>query len=238
MGAAMRIWTVPGVFRPISDSLMLAGAVRRWARPGLRTLDLFTGSGVIAVSAAQAGADAWAVDVSRRAVGCARVNGFINGSPITALRGDMFEPVEGARFDLISANPPYVPGVDPSEARGGARAWEGGPDGRELLDRFLAEAPRHLAPGGRLAVVHSSICGIEETVARLGDAGLQARVAEEREGELGPLMSERADRLERQGMLEPGARNERVAIIEAVADAARPRPERSPTAGAQTAATA
>jgi release factor glutamine methyltransferase len=234
----MRIWTVPGVFRPISDSLMLADAVRGWSRPGMRSLDLFTGSGVIAVAAAQAGADAWAVDVSRRAVACARVNGMINGSPITARRGDMFEPVEDVRFDLISANPPYVPGVDPSEARGGARAWEGGRDGRELLDRFLAEAPRHLAPGGRLAVVHSSICGIDETLARLGESGLEARVAEEREGELGPLMRERADRLERQGLLDPGARSERVAVIEAVAGAARPRPNRSPAAGAQTAATA
>ena len=43
----MRIWTVPGVFRPISDSLMLADAVRGWASPGKRTLDVFTGSGVI-----------------------------------------------------------------------------------------------------------------------------------------------------------------------------------------------
>ena len=51
----MRIWTVPGVFRPISDSLMLADAVRGWSRPGMRSLDLFTGSGVIAVAAAAGG---------------------------------------------------------------------------------------------------------------------------------------------------------------------------------------
>jgi release factor glutamine methyltransferase len=230
----MRIWTVPGVFRPISDSLMLAEAVRGWSGPGKRTLDVFTGSGVIAVAAGQAGAEAWAVDVSRRAVACARLNGALNGTRVRAVRGDMLAPVADRRFDLISANPPYVPGIEPDDARGSARAWEGGSDGRELLDRFLAEAPPLLAPGGRIAVVHSSICGIEETLSRLEAAGLEAEVTEESEGELGPLMRERAERLERRGLLEPGERSERVAVIAGVATGSRARhaPAPAPQTGA------
>ena len=216
--APMRLLTAPGVFRPISDSLMLAEAVRRRARPGMRSLDLFTGSGVVAVAAALAGADeAWAVDVSRRAVACARFNGLLNGVRVTARRGDMFEPVRGERFELISANPPYVPGIDPTDAHGPARAWEGGADGRRLLDRFLAEAPGLLGPGGRIVVVHSSICGVEVTLERLREAGLRASVVEEREGELGPLMLDRIEELERSGLLEPGQRHERVATIEGAA---------------------
>jgi release factor glutamine methyltransferase len=219
----MRILTVPGVFRPISDSLLLADAVRGWSRPGTRALDVFTGSGVIAVAAAQGGAESWAVDVSRRAVACASANGLLNRVRVRARRGDMFEPLGDRRFDLIAANPPYVPGIDPSRARGGARAWEAGDDGREILDRFLAAAPARLAPGGRLAVVHSSIIGIDETLARLTEAGLEARVAAEEEGELGPLMRDRLGHLERRGLLPPGRRRERVAVIEAVARAAAPR---------------
>lgn len=215
----MRVITVPGVFRPIDDGLMLAHTVGEWARPWMRTLDVFTGSGLIAVAAAEAGAEAWATDVSRRAVGCALLNGRLNGVRVRARRGDMFEPVGDRRFDLISANPPYVPGIDPSEARGGARAWEAGPDGRVLLDRFLAEAPSHLAPGGRIAIVHSSVCGIEETLERLRGAGLEARVAAVRRNGLGPLMRARIADLERKGMLAPGARFEQLAVIEGVAAA-------------------
>lgn len=211
--ATMRILTVPGVFRPISDSLLLAGAVRDWSRPGMRTLDLFTGSGVIAVAAAQGGAESWAVDISRRAVACARANGVLNGVRVHARRGDMFAPLGDCEFDLIAANPPYVPGIDPADARGGARAWEAGRDGRRLLDRFLAEAPARLRPGGRLAVVHSSIIGIEDTVDRLRAAGLHAEVAAQEEGELGPLMRDRIGYLELEGLIEPGRRREHVAVI-------------------------
>jgi release factor glutamine methyltransferase len=219
----MRILTVPGVFRPISDSLMLAAAVRGWSHPGTRALDLFTGSGVIASAAAQGGAESWAVDVSRRAVACASANGRLNGVRVRARRGDMFAPLGDRRFDLIAANPPYVPGIAPARARGGARAWEAGGDGRALLDRFLAEAPSHLAPGGRIAVVHSSIVGIDETRARMADAGLDTRIVTEEEGELGPLMRERLGRLERDGLIPRGARRERVAVIEGVAPSAAPR---------------
>jgi release factor glutamine methyltransferase len=150
---------------------------------------------------------------------CARVNGLLNGVRVNARRGDMFESVGDRRFDLIVANPPYVPGIDPEDARGGARAWEAGAGGRVLLDRFLREAPAHLAPGGRVAVVHSSICGFEATLEGMRAGGLDARIVIEEEGEFGPLMRERADLLEREGLIEPGARAERVAVIEGIAPA-------------------
>jgi release factor glutamine methyltransferase len=183
----------------------------------MRALDLFTGSGVVAVAAAQGGAESWAVDLSRRAVACATVNGALNGVRVRARRGDMFSPLGGRTFDLIAANPPYVPGVDPGRARGAARAWEAGADGRELLDRFLEEAPAHLAPGGRVAVVHSSIIDIDETLDRLAAAGLEGRIAAQEEGRFGPLMRERVAHLERHGLIDAGQSREVVAVVEGVA---------------------
>jgi release factor glutamine methyltransferase len=138
----------------------------------------------------------------------------------------MFAPLGGRTFDLIAANPPYVPGIDPGRARGGARAWEAGADGRELLDRFLEEAPSHLAAGGRVAVVHSSIIDIDETLARLAAAGLEGRIAAQEEGRLGPLMSERVAHLERHGLIDVGQSREVVAVVEGVA--ARDRAEEAP----------
>lgn len=212
----MRLVTLPGVFRPRSDSWLLADVVSGsgWAR-GARALDLFTGSGVVGVAAARAGAgEVVAVDVSRRAVLTARLNGRLNGVRVRGVRGSLFAPVGGERFDLVTANPPYLPGEDDGlPARGAARAWEGGRDGRLLLDRLCAEAPPHLRPGGRLVVVHSSLLGEEETLERLRAGGLEPEVPERRRGPLGPLLMARAPMLEARGLLAPGEREEEVLVF-------------------------
>jgi release factor glutamine methyltransferase len=212
----MRLVTPPGVFAPISDSRLLAAHLMA-ERPDARTrvLDLCTGSGYLAVAAAQAGAgDVTAVDLSRRAVLSARVNARLNGVRVRALRGDLLEPVRGERFDLIVANPPYVPAADDGlRARGPARAWAAGRDGRALLDQVLAQAPSALAPGGSLLVVHSSVCGEDPTLDRLRAAGLGVEVLERVRGPLGPLMRERVDMLVARGLLSGGARGEEEVLV-------------------------
>ena len=213
----MRLLTLPGVFRPPSDSWLLVDAIREQdlAREA-SVLDVFTGSGVIAVAAALAGArDVTAVDISRRAVLTTRVNARLNGVRVRALRGDLFAPVAEQRFDLIVANPPYVPGK-PEElpARGVARAWEAGRDGRALLDRFCPGVPAHLGPGGRVLIVQSSLSGEDETLAALAEAGLAAEVLVRRRGGLGPIVSARAEELEARGVLRPGEREEDLLVIE------------------------
>lgn len=182
---------------------------------GARVLELFAGSGALAVAAALEGArEVTAVDVSRRALATTWINARRNGVRVRVRRGDLFAPVAGERFDLILANPPYVPSADDAlPRRGRARAWEGGADGRLLLDRLCAEAPAHLTPGGTLLLVQSSICGEQATLDRLYAAGLEPeRVAAQR-GPLGPLMRERAALLEARGLLEPGQREEDVLVL-------------------------
>jgi release factor glutamine methyltransferase len=202
------------VFRPISDSWLLARCISRLA-PGARVLELCAGSGAIAIDLARHGArEVVAVDISRRAVLTARLNARLNGVRVDARRGDLLDAVGGERFDLIVSNPPYVPAADGGIPRRGLkRAWDAGYDGRALLDRILAQAPRALAPGGSLVVVHSSICGEAQTLQRLRAAGLRPEVMAREAGPLGPLMRERAQLLERRGLLEPGAREEEVLVI-------------------------
>lgn len=189
----MRLLTLPGVFKPPSDSWLLVEAVRREA-PFATALDLCTGSGVIAAAAARCGATATATDVSRRAVWTARLNGALHGRRVRARRGDLYEPVADERFELVTANPPYVPGDTPP-AHGAARAWEGGEDGRAVLDRVIDGAPAHLTDGGRLLVVHSEVSDIEASLARMRDRGLDAEVVAEHRGPPGPLVSERFPRI-------------------------------------------
>lgn len=208
----MRLVVPPGVFQPPSDAHLLAGALREHA-PGADVLDLCTGSGILAVSAALAGArSVTAVDVSRRAVLTAGLNGLLNGRRIRTRRGNLLDAVGAERFDVIVANPPYLPAVD-EHPRGLRRATEAGPDGRRFVDRLIDRAPDHLRPGGVLLVVHSSVNGVEPSLERLERNGLEPGLAARRRGPLGPILAARAEVLERRGLLEPGEREEDVVVV-------------------------
>jgi release factor glutamine methyltransferase len=154
--------------------------------------------------------------VSRRAVLATRVNARLNGASVRAVRGDLFDAIANEELDLIVSNPPYVPAeTDAIPVRGSARAWDAGRDGRILLDRICDGAWRRLRPGGTLLVVHSSICGTARTLDMLADRGMDADVMASQTGPLGPLLSARAELLERDGRLAPGVREEEVVVIRA-----------------------
>ena len=210
----------PGVFRPRSDTWLLADLIRADdGIPGSSVLDVCTGSGALAVAAAQGGArEVTAVDVSRRAVLAAWLNARLNGVRVRALRGDLFAPVGDRPFDAIVSNPPYLPaGEDELPRSGPTRAWDAGRDGRALLDRIVAGAPSLLLPGGFLLLIQSSLTGVDATLERLRAAGLErAEVVASRRGPLGPLLSARATELEERGLLRPGEREEELVAIRAV----------------------
>ena len=213
----MRLLPLPGVFQPPSDSFMLADQLRRERLgPGVTVLDLGTGSGHLAVVAALAGASAVAIDVSRRAMLSVHLNALLNGVRVTALRGDLFAPVAGRRFDVIVSNPPYLPHPDEQlPQRGIARAIDAGPRGRAFLDRICAQVGEHLTPGGVLLLVHSSVCGERETLEALSARGLAAEVAYRHRGPLGPILQSRVDWLRAQGMLLPGDQED-VIVVRAI----------------------
>jgi release factor glutamine methyltransferase len=213
----MRLIALPGVFRPISDSRLLADCLRGELSPGAHVADVCTGSGLLAVTAALHGAGAVAAtDRSRRAVLNARVNARLNGVAVHAVRGDLLDPLDGRRFDLIVSNPPYVPAdTDALPSGGPARAWDAGRNGRAVIDRLCDEAPGRLRPGGALLLVHSSVGGERNTIERLARHGLEADVLVRRRGPLGPLLAARAQALEDRGLLARGEREEEIVVIRA-----------------------
>ena len=186
------ITPLPGVFAPRSDTWMLADVVRAQdALQGADVLELGTGSGAIAVAAAQGGARAvTVVDVSRRALATAWLNARLNGVRVAPRRGDLFEPVADRRFDIVVSNPPYLPSSTIPE-RGAQRAWEGGADGRALIERICADVGHHLRPGGIVLLVHSSVNDVSRTLHALEQGGLRADVVARHRGPTGPLLSAR-----------------------------------------------
>lgn len=179
-------------------------AARRWAR-AKDVLDVFTGSGALALAAARDGArTVTAVDVSRRALLSVWLNARRAGFRVAIRRGDVLAPVAGESFDLILANPPYLPGDKTLPTRGVARAWEGGVDGRVLVDRLLDDVSEHLRPGGRLLMVQSSLTGEAQTVERMRAAGLRPEVLARHRGPLGAVGRTRVEMLRDRGLLVAG----------------------------------
>ncbi|MFG2515767.1 HemK2/MTQ2 family protein methyltransferase [Streptomyces sp. NPDC048584] len=207
----------PGVYAPQEDTELLAGALSdEPVPPGARVLDVGTGSGALAVEAARRGCRVTAVDVSRRAVCTARVNALRAGVPVRVRRGNLFAPVRGESYDLILANPPYVPapgrGTPP---RGAARAWDAGGDGRLVLDRICREAPALLRTGGVLLLVQSALSGPGPTVGRLREAGMKAAVIRRRHIAFGPVVRGREGWLRERGLLTAADDKEELVVIRA-----------------------
>jgi release factor glutamine methyltransferase len=102
-----------------------------------------------------------AVDLSPDAAAVARENvqraGVVHN--VAVLEGDLFAALpEASVFELITANPPYIPSGDIPGLDVDVRDFEprlaldGGSDGLVIIRRLLREAPLYLVPGGLIAL--------------------------------------------------------------------------------------
>ncbi|MFI8946284.1 HemK2/MTQ2 family protein methyltransferase [Streptomyces sp. NPDC053750] len=213
----MRFTVLPGVYAPQEDTALLAGALSDESLPpGSAVLDVGTGTGALALAAARRGARVTAVDVSWRAVCAARLNAARTGLPIRVRRGNLFTPVRGESFDLVLANPPYVPApVGGRRPRGAARAWDAGQDGRLVLDRICREVPGLLRPGGVLLLVQSALSDPGSTVGLLRGAGLKAAVIRRQRIAFGPVVRGRERWLRQRGLLSLAENEEELVVVRA-----------------------
>jgi release factor glutamine methyltransferase len=170
----MPFFVTPAVLIPKPDTETLVeealAILRHRGTPGLTVLDMCTGSGCIAISILRHSplpVAVTAADVSATALRVARENArrLLSGEErrrIRFVQSDLFAAIEPATqspanrtFDLIVANPPYVPTHTAEmllrDGRGEPLiALDGGPTGLSVPTRLIREAAAHLAPGGSL----------------------------------------------------------------------------------------
>jgi release factor glutamine methyltransferase len=144
----------PSVFNPKiprTGAFLAAQLDAAQVSPDAEVLDLGTGSGVCAIFAARHARRVVAVDINPAAARCAGINARLNELEhrIEVRAGDLFAPVTGERFDLITFNPPFLCGAPRSDRD---RAWRS----LDVAERFAAGLREHLKPEGLALVVLST----------------------------------------------------------------------------------
>ena len=156
-------FVAPGVLipRPETELLVDIALEKVGAGKTARILDLGTGSGCIAISIALERPDCTvtAVDVSPVALQIAARNAATLHARVEFLSSDWYASLDGRRFEVIVANPPYIRGADPHLAQGDlvhepAAALASGEDGFDALRQIIAASPHHLVSGGELWLEH------------------------------------------------------------------------------------
>ena len=145
------------VLIPRQDTETLVEEALRVAKPGMRVLDLCTGSGCIIISLAKNVADISCTgsDISKQALLVAKENAKANEVEVEWERSDLFENISGT-FDLIVSNPPYIPtgeipGLMP-EVRDfePVDALDGKEDGLYFYRIITEKSPEYLTSDGYL----------------------------------------------------------------------------------------
>jgi release factor glutamine methyltransferase len=211
------------VYRPQQDSILLVETMRRTGIvEGRRVLDLCTGSGYVAIAAAEMGcASVTAFDICPDAVRCSRDNALDAGVEVDVREGSWTRAFGCAPFDVVVSNPPYVPappdddGDSISIDAGPPWAWNAGPDGRQVLDPLCESASNLLCTNGSLLLVQSAFSGVQRSLDVLRASGLTADVVASQWIPFGPVLSARANWLEQTGRLQSGCREEELVVIRA-----------------------
>lgn len=145
------------VLIPRQDTEILVEEACRKIRPGMRVLDLCTGSGCIIISLAKLcpGIAAEASDLSLEALAVAKQNGTRLGAQVKWHQGDLFSEIQGS-YDVIVSNPPYIPTAQIQTLSEEVRlheplqALDGKEDGLYFYREIAGRAKPYLKPEGWL----------------------------------------------------------------------------------------
>jgi release factor glutamine methyltransferase len=180
--AGFRLTVRPTVFHPryFITSEFFASFIAQLDLSGKRVADVGTGSGILALAAARAGAEnVTAIDINPAAAMTAAENARTNGlgDRVDAVCSNLLSALApSGLFDVIISSPPSFPG-EPRDIAD--RAWHAGPDYRDVASLF-EQARERLAAGGRLYILLSSDSDLDLFSALITRARFSARLVAER----------------------------------------------------------
>lgn len=153
----------PTVYEPAEDSLLLVKYSKDLKG---KILEIGCGCGLQSITNAKVNPtnQVLGVDLNPNAVENSIFNAKKLGlKNVRFIQSDLFSQVKG-KFNGIIFNPPYLP-TSKEEKLSDAEnlAYDGGEDGREILDKFLNEFEKFLEPNGILLLVQSSLNNLEKT---------------------------------------------------------------------------
>jgi release factor glutamine methyltransferase len=172
---------VENVYEPAEDSFLFAENID--VEKGAQVLDMGTGCGILGIIAAEKASDVLAIDLSPCAVRCAKENSALNNvrGKMAFIQTDLLTALnKNAKFDLILLNAPYLPAAEHEAETWIGKSWAGGINGRQVIDRFISQAPPHLKPHGRILLMQSTLANVKETIRKLEEQNLKPSVKAER----------------------------------------------------------
>ena len=145
------------VLIPRQDTETLVEEALKVLKPGMKVLDLCTGSGCIIISLLHnvKEVEGYAIDISKQALNVAKENAKLNDVSVMFEHSDLFDRVMGT-YDIIVSNPPYIPTAEilklmpEVQSSEPMEALDGKEDGLFFYKKIIAEAKDYLNPQGHL----------------------------------------------------------------------------------------
>ncbi len=147
----------PSVLIPRQDTETLVEEALKLVKPGMKLLDMCTGSGCILISILKnvSNVEGFGVDISKQALLVAKENARLNNVEASFERSDLFEMVTDT-YDVIVSNPPYIPttvidGLQPEVAQFEPfQALDGKEDGLYFYRKLVKECRKYLKEDGKI----------------------------------------------------------------------------------------
>ena len=166
------------VYIPSDDTFLLSENLE--IKKGQSVLEIGTGSGLVSMYASLLTDDVTATDINYNALELAEKNFKLNNINTIKLEfGDLFEPVKDKKFDVILFNTPYLPTDSDDIINDDLNyAFDGGLDGRKVIDRFINQVSNHLNDKGIVQIIQSSLSDNDRTLDMFDRNGFVAEIAE------------------------------------------------------------
>lgn len=158
----MEFFVNEDVLIPQPDTEILVETVldicKKYDKQSLRMLDLCTGSGAIAISLSKIlNTQVFASDVSTKALKVAEKNNVMNNTKVEFIESNLFEQINGEKFDIIVSNPPYIKNEEIKSLSKQVQnepyiALAGGEDGLDFYRKIIDEAYKHINKNGYLCL--------------------------------------------------------------------------------------